>query len=108
MDASTITTPQQLGKVLKDIFKKRGIDIRTRYIKTVRGLEGSWYEVTTFHSQHIIPNDIRQRSVELNYEKPLAECNISNVDNVNYGNTNSQKIAMHGRKWKQWIKEQSN
>ena len=46
-----ITTPVQLGKSLKTVFKnKYGIEITTRYIKTVRGLDNSYYEISSFQS----------------------------------------------------------
>ena len=107
MNTADITTPQQLGKVLKDIFKEKfGIEIRTRYIKTVRGLDYSWYEISTFRTgQAIFPNDFRKRCVELNYNKPFSECNVQNPDDISYGNTQKHCVALHGKRWKQWIDE---
>lgn len=105
MDVSNITTPQELGKVLKAEFKKLGIEIRTRYIKTVRGLEGSYYEISTYRTGDIIPNDFRKQFVSLTYGKPFEEMNVSSPDNIHYGNTGSQRAALHGRNWKKWLSE---
>ena len=98
-----IQTPRQLGDALKREFQKIGVEIKTRYIKTVRGLDGSWFEITTFKSGHIIPNELRKEFVSLNYDKPFAELQIANPDNIHYGNTQSQKVALHGKLWKKWL-----
>lgn len=103
MDTSQLTTPQLLGKALKCEFKKRGIDIQTRYIKTVRELDNSWYEISTFKSNQIIPNELRKEILTLSYDKTLEEMKISNVDNISYGNVQSQRIAVYGRDWKKWL-----
>lgn len=107
MDTSLITTPQELGKILKAEFKKLGIIISTRYIKTVRGLDGSWYEITTFVSGHIIPNDLRREFVCLNYDKPFEELNISQPDDIRFGNIEAKSVALHGRDWKKWLETRS-
>lgn len=103
MNTSEITTPQQLGKVLKQHFSKIGIEIRTRYIKTVRGLEGSWFEITSFKSGDIIPNELRKQFVCLQYEKDLKDLNILNVNDICYGNVQPNRVALHGRDWKKWL-----
>lgn len=103
MDTTGITTPQQLGKALKAEFAKLGIEIKTRYIKTVRGLDGSWYEISSFRSGHIIPNDLRKEFASLNYGKPFEELGVLNPDNVDYGNTKPQSVALFGRQWKKWL-----
>ena len=103
MDITTIDTPQKLGKALKNEFAKLGIEIKTRYIKTVRGLEGSWYEISTFRTGHIIPNELRKEFVCLNYGKPFEELNVNNPNDISYGNTNSQTVSLHGRQWKKWL-----
>lgn len=101
-----INTPQKLGKTLKNIFKdKYGITIKTRYIKTVRGLDGSPYEISTFKTKEPIPNNLRKRFVELTYNKPIEELNVRNESDINYGNTNEFRVSMSGSKWKEWIKE---
>lgn len=103
MEQTEITTPRQLGDALKKEFKKYGIDIVTRYIKTVRGLDNSWYEISTFKSNHIIPNELRKTFVSLNYDKPFQELNIINKEDIHYGNTQSQRVALYGRDWKKWL-----
>lgn len=107
MHPSEINDPKTLGNVLKDIFKtKYGIDIRTRYIKTVRGLEGSWYEVSTFRTNQIIPNSIRKNAVELITDKPIAETGVLNTENISYGTINSQRVSIYGRLWKKWLENE--
>lgn len=104
MNTTDITTPQILGKTLKDVFKEKyGIDIRTRYIKTVRGLDGSYYEIWTHRSGHIIPNELRKLFASMFYGKPFEELGVSNPDNVEYGNFKSQSVAMYGKFWKKWL-----
>lgn len=105
MDVSNINTPQELGKALKAEFKKMGIDIRTTYKKTVRGLDGSWYEISTFRSGHIIPNDFRKQSVSLIYGKPFEEMGVRNPDDIHFGNTEAHRVSMFGRLWKKWLAE---
>lgn len=107
MDTKEITTPQALGKALKAEFKKMGIDILTTYKKTVRGLDGSWYEISTFRSGHIIPNELRREFVCLNYNKPFEELNVSSPENIRFGNVESQRVALHGRDWKKWLETRS-
>ncbi len=103
MDINAIDTPQKLGKALKEEFAKLGIEIRTRNIKSVRGLEGSWYEISTHRTGHIIPNELRKEFVSLNYKKPFEELNVLTPDNINYGNVQAQSVAMFGRDWKNWL-----
>ena len=99
-----ITTPLQLGKTLKAVFKNRyGIDINTRYIKTVRGLDGSYYEIDTFRNDSVFPNDVRAELLELSYGKPLLELNITHPHDIHYGSVSSKRIALYGKDWKKWL-----
>ena len=91
-----IDNPRALGTALKKVFKNDyGIDIDTRYIKTVRGLDGSWYEISTFKSGHIIPNEVRKEMLELSYGKPLSEMGIRNPNDIHYGNVGSKIGRAH-------------
>lgn len=104
-----IETPRALGTSLKQYFKKTyGIDIDTRYIKTVRGLDGSWYEISTFGSGKEIPNEVRKEMLELSYGKPITELGVSNPDNIGYGNVTSQMVSAYGRHWKEWLKSKNS
>lgn len=106
MQTNHIDTPQKLGSTLKKVFAKLGIEISNRYIKTVRGLEGSYYEISTFRSKAVIPNDIRKQLLELAYGKPLEQTGVQTPDDINYGNILSQRIAVFGRDWKKWLESQ--
>ena len=103
-EGGEITTPQGLGSALKKYFKeKHGIDIKTRYIKTVRGLDRSYYEISTFRSNQIIPNEVRKELVELSYGKPLSELGVHNPEDISYGNMRNQSCTVFGGMWKQWL-----
>lgn len=96
-----IETAVQLGKALKDYFKNRfGITIKTRYIKTVRGLEGSWYEISTFRTGFSFTNDFRKEIMS----KFLPEAKVLNEENIHYGNIGSQSISLYGRQWIELLK----
>ncbi len=100
-----IDNPRALGTALKKVFKKDyNIDIDTRYVKTVRGLDGSWYEISTFSSGDIIPNEVRKELLELSYGKTLSELAVSNPDNISYGNTREKSLSVYGKHWKEWLK----
>lgn len=112
--ADEITTPQQLGTALKKWFKEKGITVKsTRYIKTVKGLDGSYYEVCTGKWEDgkglvgdVIPNDIRKKCVLMVYGKKESEfdsMNIKTPDNITYGNITPYRISMAGRLWKKLI-----
>jgi hypothetical protein len=104
-----IETPRELGTALKRIFKdKYGVTISPRYIKTVRGLDGSPYEVSTYRSGDIIPNEIRKKAVELTYGKPIEETGVKDINNISYGNSTSNRVSMTGKAWKQWLKDIEN
>lgn len=99
-----ISTPQELGKALKKVFKEKyNIDIKTRFVKTVRGLDRSYYEISTYSSNQIIPNEIRKEILELNSGKTLSELNIQNQNDISYGNISSKNIAVYGIIWKKWL-----
>lgn len=102
---SEIDNPRALGTALKRVFKNEyKVDIDTRYIKTVRGLDASWYEISTFNSGHVIPNEVRKQIVEMTYGKPLSELNVSNHEDISYGNVRSQSVSALGKHWKEWLK----
>ncbi len=102
---TTIETPQQLGKALKDYFKSNfNIEIRTRYIKTVRGLINSWYEISTFRTNSIIPNDFRKEIVNMF----LPDAKISNLDDINYGNIGRQSVSVYGKHWIEFLNKKEN
>jgi len=99
-----IETPQQLGSALKAYFKKKyNLDILTRYIKTVRGLDGSWYEISSFRSGQIIPNEVRLEI--LRRFRPDA-VPASGLEDIHYGNISSQRISLYGREWKEFLQAQ--
>lgn len=97
-----IETPQVLGFELKQFFKKKyGIEIRTRYIKTVRGLDNSWYEISTFRTGgDIIPNEVRKEILEISSGKMLAELKVQDPDDISYGNVRDKMISALGKAWK--------
>jgi hypothetical protein len=101
-------TPKMLGNELKRIFKdKYSLNISTRYIKTTRSLDNSWYEISTWKTGTTIPNHLRKRFVELTYNIPISELNIGNLNAISYGNVSAHTISMYGKDWKKWINEQS-
>ena len=109
VESIEINTPKELGAALKRIFKnKYGVTIKARYIKTVRGLEGSPYQISSFDSGQSIPNDLRKRFVEIAYSKPFDELNVRTPNNVNYGNISEFRVSLKGNQWKKWIDEISN
>lgn len=100
------TTPRELGSALKRIFKDRySLTITTSYKKTVRGLENSWFEISTWRSKQTIPNDLRKRFLELSSEKPISQLKVLDESDITYGNINSKSVSMYGKYWKKWIKE---
>ncbi len=97
---TNINTPQELGKALKSYFKtKYGIEIRTRYIKTVRGLSGSWYEISSYWSKQIIPNEFRAKALAF-----IPNATASNPNDIHYGNIGSQSVCLYGRQWIEFLK----
>jgi hypothetical protein len=106
LEKDEIDTPKELGAVLKRIFKnKYGVTITARYIKTVRGLEGSPYQISSFDSSQSIPNDLRKRFVEIAYSKTFDELNVRTPSNVNYGNISEFRVSLSGKQWIKWIDE---
>lgn len=105
VDVTAINDPKSLGTALKNVFKSLyNIKIDTRYVKTVRGLEGSWYEISTFKSGDIIPNEVRKELLEITHPgKTLTDLNISNVNDIYYGNIRGERLAVYGRDWKTWL-----
>lgn len=100
-----VETPRALGTALKRYFKdKYGIDIETRYVKTVRGLDDSWYEISTFSSGHIIPNEVRKELLELSHGKPISELGVQNPNDIYYGNIRGERLSVYGKHWKEWLK----
>lgn len=107
METSNITTPAQLGNTLKKLFKEKyGVEISSRYVKTVRGLEGSYYEISTFRSGHTIPNEVRKELLEISRGKPIEELGVQNPNDIYYGTIRNQNIAVYGRDWKKWLEKQ--
>ena len=106
LEIDEIDTPKELGATLKRIFKnKYGVTIKARYIKTVRGLEGSPYQISSFESGQSIPNDLRKRFVEIAYSKTFDELNVRTPSNVNYGNISEFRVSLSGKQWIKWIDE---
>lgn len=103
MNYDEIKEPKELGQALKDFFKKKyGIKLsRTRYIKTVRGLMYSWYEISTFRDGIIIPNEFRKKVIEI----IMPEAELGNWDNVCYGNIRPQNVCLYGKDWIKLLKE---
>lgn len=101
-------TPAKLGTTLKKLFKtKWKLDIGTRYIKTVRGLDGSWYEISTFNSKQEIPNEIRKQALILQRgEKALND--VRNPNDIVYGNIEKFRIAIYGKDWKKFIADNTD
>jgi len=107
-EGGEIDNPRALGTALKQYFKKTyDIDIDTRYIKTVRGLDRSWYEISTFSSKQIIPNEVRKELLVLSYGKTLSELNVGNPDDISYGNVRGQMMSVYGIHWKEWLKSKN-
>lgn len=95
MKAIEITTPKDLSKALKIYFKTRyGIDVSTRYIKTVRGLMNSWYELTPENGSEF-PNEFRTEVIDKFY----PEAKILNKENICYGNVQNHRLAIYGNQW---------
>lgn len=107
-----ITTPQQLGTALKNFFKKKyNVTLKsTNYVKTVRGLEGSYYRISTFKGYNdgkrentgVLPNEIRLQCAELVYGKEGDT--IKNKEDVSLGNIHPDGISLLGKQWKQILK----
>lgn len=99
-------TPQQLGTVLKRFFKdKFGINgLLTRYIKTVRGIDRSYYEVSTYRSGEIIPNEIRKKAWALTYGEEELKKHIEKYgEEIGGGNIFKDRVTLIGLQWQKLL-----
>jgi len=95
MKAIEIITPKDLSKSLKAYFKTRyGIEVNTRYIKTVRGLMDSWYELTPENGSEF-PNEFRAEVISKFY----PDAAVRNKDDICYGNVQNHRLAIYGKQW---------
>lgn len=100
-----ITKPQQLGSSLKRYLKEKyGLKVRTRYIKTVRGLLYSWYEISVpYESEQIIPNELRQKVMEVAMPERIE--GVRDWNDISYGTIQSNRISIYGKDWIKFLKE---
>ncbi len=110
----TFEKPAELTTAIKRLFKSRGLKVRAGSTPGVRHWRDRYFSAVipgAYADQALekpIPNDIRRRSVELTYGRPIEECKVHDLENISYGNTMSNMVSMLGRHWETLLNEVSS